>query len=278
MQRAIALILAVFLVLHASISGADTAERRKADALFAALGLPELLDIMRIEGLQHGDAIAAGIFADSGPPGWDTLVSDIYDPDFMTQEVRAAFDEELQGSDLDAMLAFLTVPPGSSIVSLEISARRALLDKAVDATSKTALAQARRDDAPRLRLIGRFIAANNLIDSNVVGALNANYAFYLGLMDGGALPRHMTPDTALQEVWAQEAEIRQSTTDWLEGYLLLAFQPLSDEELMAYLAFSQTEAGQDLTAALTIAFDGLFSDISRSLGLAAARFLISREL
>lgn len=278
MTRIVVCLLAAYMMVQPIIAFADTSVQRKIDALFVALGLPELLEIMRIEGAAHGDMIAAQVLADRGNPEWDGVVARIYDPDFMTQELRAGFDEELRDSDLDAMLAFFTTQPGKSIVSLEISARRAMLDEAIDAASKDAAAQARGKQTPRYRLISDFIAANDLVARNVAGAMNANYAFYLGLMDGGALPSSMTPDMALRQVWATEADVRASTEEWLEAFLLLALQPVSDEDLARYIAFSQSAAGRDLTAALAVAFEGLFADVSRSLGRAAARFLISREL
>ena len=278
MQRIINLLLAAVFAVQATVCLAGPADDQKADALFAALGMPELLQIMRIEGLEHGTDIAVQVLGDRGHPSWDGIVSTIYATEFMTQEIRAAFDEELQGCDMDAMLAFFTTEPGQTIISLEISARRAMLDPFVDATAKEAAALAWADDAPRAELIAQIITVNHLIDSNVAGALNANYAFTLGLMDGGALPSSMSPDDALAQVWAQEPEIRRNTTEWLNAYLLLAFRPLPDDALAAYLEFSRSEPGRDLNNALSVAFEGLFSDISRALGLASARFITSEEL
>lgn len=278
MQRMINLLLAVVFAVQATACWANPADDQKADALFAALGMPELLQIMRIEGLEHGTDIAVQVLGDRGHPSWDGIVSTIYATDFMTQEIRAALDEELQGCDIDAMLGFFTTQPGRTIISLEISARQAMLDPSVDAVAKEAAALAWADGAPRAEMIRQIIAVNQLIDSNVAGALNANYAFTLGLMDGGGLPSSVTPDDVLAQVWAREPEIRRNTGEWLYAYLMLAFQPLPDDELAAYLEFSRSEAGQDLNRALSVAFEGLFSDISRALGLASARFITSQEL
>ncbi|MFO8127697.1 hypothetical protein [Yoonia sp.] len=119
---------------------------------------------------------------------------------------------------------------------------------------------------------------NDLIEANVVGSLNSSYAFYTGLIDGGAMPADVTTETALQNVWSQEPDVRSDTTEWVYSFLLMAYQPLSDAELEAYIAFSRTEAGQDMSGALFSAFDGMFDDISRGLGLASSRFMVSQEL
>ena len=70
-----------------------------------------------------------------------------------------------------------------------------------------------------------FIETNNLIETNVAGALNTNYAFYMGLMDGQAFGGALTEEQVLSDVWSQEAEIRSNTTEWLYAFLWMAYQP-----------------------------------------------------
>ncbi len=254
----------------------NTADER--DALFDALGLPQMLDIMRAEGIIYGETIASDMFPNAAGPRWDAMVSEIYDVEMMREEVRAAFDEELEGDDIDAMLNFFTTDPGRTIIQLEVSAREALLDEAVDEASKEAAALAAADETPRFAMVAEYVEANDLIESNVVGALNSNYAFFMGLLDGGAMPDSMTEEQALRDVWQQEDEIRANTSEWVYSFLYMAYEPLSDPELQAYIDFARTEAGQDLNDALFAAFNGMFDDISRALGLASSRMMTSQEL
>ena len=51
----------------------------------------------------------------------------------------------------------------------------------------------------------------------------------------------------------------RETEDWLYPFMSLAYQPLTDAELQAYLAFSETAGGQRLNAAVFAAFDVVFS-------------------
>ncbi len=278
MFRLAAPILATAFAVMTLPAIAQSSDDEKVDALFAALGLPEMLQIMREEGLDYGDTIARDMFAGRAPQGWSAVVSDIYDSTMMYEEVSAAFREELEGDDIDAMLAFYTSEPGRTIIDLEVSARRALLDDAVDEASKESAAIAMMDETPRYLMVQDFVETNDLIEANVVGALNANYAFYMGLLDGGAMPGSVTSETALQEVWGQEGEIRASTTEWIYAFLMMAYQPVSDADLQTYIAFSETEAGQELNDALFVSFNEMFDDISRALGLASSRFMISQEL
>jgi hypothetical protein len=248
------------------------------DALFAALGMPEIIDIMREEGVEYGTSVAADLLPSGVSPDWANAVQMIYDPQMMYDDVRSAFGEALEGDDIDAMLAFFSTDTGTEIISLELSARRAMLNDAVEEASIEAAALQKIDKTPRYLMVQSFVDANDLIESNVVGSLNSSYAFYTGLIDGGALPVDVTRDTALQDVWRQEPEIRDSTTEWIYAFLLMAYQPLTDDQLETYIAFSETEAGQNLTSAMFASFDGMFEDISRALGLGVSRFMMTREL
>ena len=116
------------------------------------------------------------------------------------------------------------------------------------------------------------------MENNVVGAMNSNYAFYAGLADGGAFPEDLTEEEILTDVWSQEEMIREDTSEWLYSYLSLAYRPLTEEDLAAYVAFSETEAGGALNRALFASFDEMFVAQSLALGLSAARFMAAQEL
>ncbi len=270
--------LVIAFALPGMVLQAQTAEEAKVDVLFEALKLPEIMEVMREEGLAYGETIGTDMLPGGTTAQWAAAVLAIYNVEMMTEEVRGAFGEALEGDDVDEMIAFYTSEPGATIIDLEVSARRALLDTAVEEASKERAAIAAADETDRFQQVREFVQINDLIDGNVAGALNSSYAFYMGLIDGGAMPGGMTAEAALQDVWAQEPEIRSNTTEWVYSFLLMAYQPVSDDDLATYIAFSETEAGQDLNDALFMAFDGMFDDISRALGLASSRFMISQEL
>lgn len=270
--------VAVTAVISLAPITLNAQEDAGAEALFDILGMPEMIGIMRLEGLAYGETLAEDMLPDGATSQWNDAISAIYDEDQMLEQVRGAFTQALEGDDVAAMIDYYTGEPGSTIVELEVSARRALLDEVVEAASIEAAAIQMMDETPRYQMITEFITANDLIESNVAGGLNSSYAFYMGMIDGGAAPAGVTADTALQDVWAQEADIRASTTEWAYSFLLMAYQPLSDDELESYIVFSQTDAGKDLTAALFAAFDDVFNDISRELGLTSSRFMATQEL
>ena len=64
------------------------------------------------------------------------------------------------------------------------------------------------------------------------------------MVEGGAL--EMSEGEILADVWAQEEDTRADTEEWLYGFLLLAYQPLSDDQLDDYVALSASPEGRAL--------------------------------
>ncbi len=255
---------------------AQDAER--AGPLYRALGLPEIVAIMREEGIDYGLELEADLFPGQGGARWAAMVEQIYDLGRMEATVLGRLDAGLSEQDLAPMEDFFLSERGRRIVRLEVTARRALLDESVDEASRAALEDLVQAGDPRLDLIRDFAEANALVENNVVGALNSNYAFYTGLAEGGAFPGDMTEEQILTDVWSQEQAIRDDTEEWLYSYLVMAYRPLSDDDIEAYTAFSSTEAGAVLNRALFDAFDEMFGALSLALGRAAAGFLAGEEL
>lgn len=246
--------------------------------LSKALGLVEIVDVMHAEGIAYGDELAESMFPGPVSSDWRAVVTGIYDTDRMKEVAINGFAKSIAPADVELLTRFFESALGAEIIALEISARLALMDDAVDEANNAHVAAMIKDDDPRIALIDQFIEVNKLLESNVVGALNSNYAFFTGLVDGGAYEDPLSDEEILREVWSQEADIRKDTQEWLYGFLSMAYSPLSDEELMLYIKLSETPEGQALNNALFDGFDALFNAISHELGLAAAREMSSEEL
>lgn len=263
------------LMMTALTAGAQSAP--DVDALTQTIRLPEMIAIMREEGLAYGEELGAGLLG-GAPAAWDDVVSKLYDAERLEAAVEARLDQSLDGVDLGDAIAFFSNPPGRDFIELELSARAAMLDPDIDAAAQEAAALAIADRTDRYLLVERFVTANDLIEANVVGAMNSNMAFFAGLAAGGALPPEMTEEAIVSDVWSQEPAIRANATEWVYSYLLMAYSPAADADLEAYIAFSESGAGQQLNRALFDAFQATFDDISRGLGQAAAQFLVTEEL
>jgi hypothetical protein len=267
--------IAAAFVLLLPLAGPAQADAR---SLFNALGMPEIIEVMREEGVEYGETIREDLLQGQGGAGWTAIVSDIYDSDAMSREMLGAFESRLDGVPLDPLLEFFESERGQRIVELEVGARRALLSDEVEAAAEAAAAELPQVRPDRFTLLSDFVAANDLVESNVMGAMNSNYAFYMGLMSGNAFGADLSESEILSDVWGQEEQIRADTEQWVYSYLALAYDPLSDEDIEAYIALSRTEAGRALNLALFGAFDDLFVDISRRLGEGAARFLVGEDI
>lgn len=254
-------------------------EAASVEALADALLLPAIVDVMAREGQAYSEELARSLFGEGAPPAsWTEAVAAIYDPARMEAEVMADLAAAVEGTDVAAMVAFYAAEPGRTFAALEVSAREAMLDEDVEQAAKEAAAVALVDEEPRLDLLRRYAEAIDLFESNVAGALNASFAYYRGLLEGGAVDEGVTAEDILLDVMASEPQVRADTTEWIYSFLLMAYAPASDEDLEALIAFAGTEAGRDLNAALFRTFDALFEDVSQRLGLAAARVLTTQDI
>lgn len=285
LQRAVRLVLtplAVVLALAPPLAAETPAVPPPATVagLQQAMKIPDIIAVLRDEGMAYGASLEEELFPGRGGAAWGVAVDLIYDTPTMEERFGAALEREI-GADtatLGAAVDFFASERGQRILTLEVEARRALLDEAVEDAARARAEEMIAEADPRMDALRRFAEANDLIESNVQGALNANLAFYQGMAEAGAFGDEMTEEQMLDDVWGQEADVRAETGDWLFSYLALAYGPLPDEDLEAYTDFSLTPEGQKLNAALFAAFDAVFREISRNLGRAAARQMMGQDI
>jgi Uncharacterized protein conserved in bacteria (DUF2059) len=245
-----------------------------------ALRLDDLFVVLRDEGLTYGDELEASMFPGGGGPRWRDLVGAIYGTERLHTTFVASLEAEL-GRDPQALaeiLAFYRSDLGQRIVGFEIEARRAFIDEAAEDAARVAAEDRFAARDPKVKLLDRFIAAGDLIEMNVAGALSGNLAFMTGITETGAYGPAQPAEDMLADVWAQEEQIRSDTTSWLHAYLGLAYDPLTDTELSDYIAFMESPAGQRLNAALFVAFDTTFRQVSYDLGRAAGTAMLGQDI
>lgn len=242
-----------------------------AAALAGLLRMDETFAIMAEEGRVHGDDLEEAFFPGRGGAHWDETVAAIYDTARLRDRFLAAFAAAYAGHDADlaAAAAFFGTDLGQRILRLEIEARRAMLDPDITEEAEVQAEKMKEARDPRLRLIRDLIEAGDLLEMNVAAALTANLEFTRGLAE--TAPQDIPAEEMMADVWGQEAATRASTSTWLFSYMALAYGPLTDADLGAYVDFWETPAGQTLNAALFAGFDAAFAPVSRDLGLATGR-------
>lgn len=263
---AVAALLVVALPLRAA----------PVDDLIEALRVEEMLEVMRDEGLSYGDEMARDMFASGTSPRWPELLDQIYDTEKMAQVVQVEMEKTLGEADIAALVTYFRSDEGQDIVGAELEARRAMVRDAIEQGARDRFRALDGSDDPRLARLDRFVEANDLVEANVAGALNASFNFYRGLVDGGAFA--MSESEILDDVWAQEDETREDTREWLYGFLLLAYRRIEDPALDAYIDISASDQGRLLNRALFAGFNKMYDEISYGLGLAAANELQGQDL
>jgi hypothetical protein len=244
--------------------------------LLDALGVPQIVAIMREEGIEYGDTLAEDMLPGGSTAGWDATVDRIYDEARMLDTVESVFAKEFGTADLTPLMAFFESETGQQVVSLELSARTAMREQEIEDAARAAFRDLDGTNSETLNSISEFVRVNDLVEANLVGALNANYMFYLGLVDGGAL--EMSEQEILSEVWSSEEETRKDTREWVYSFLLMAYGPLEDGVVSDYSELSRTGPGRALNRALFAGFNKMYDDISYALGMAVARHMQVQEL
>lgn len=247
--------------------------------MFDAMGLYEVLGIMAEEHIQGAETLEAALFPGQGGASWQQQVGALYTHERMVALFEQTFPRDaLSAEHVGVIRTFMDSAPGRRLIAGEVAARRAFLEDNALEDGSTALLTAMEAEDERLETLMAFNEANDLIDRNVSGAMNARFAFFRGLSDGGAFDDDMGEDFMLDDVWAQEPTIRQDTAQWLFSFQFTAYSSLENSDLQAYVDHSHTEAGQELISALFVAFDEMLGVLSYDLGYAAAGYIAGEDI
>lgn len=258
----------------------DPVDPKLLAELTDTMQIPAVLEVMSEEGLAYGISLEEQMFPGKGGSGWEAQVAAIYAPETLMPVFRRAFEAAL-ATDPEAVAAaeaFFSTPRGQEILHLEVEARRALLDIAVEEAAQVEAERMKAERDPKLRLVRELIEAGDLIETNVAGALTANLAFYEGMAEIGVAGMPSDLESIMTEVWGQEDGIRSETGNWLVPYLAMAYQPLPEADLKAYVDYSRTAEGMRLNAALFAGFEAVSRQVSYNLGRQAAGVMAGNDI
>ena len=247
-------VMAVTMALsvpYAAKAGTGAVEGEDLDALLQALLFRDVSEVLSDEGrAMADDFVEAGYGVPK--PAWQNMLDRLYDPEAMAHAFRSEMGKALEDADV------------APIARLELDARKAMTGEAAQAAAGEAWA-ALDPASRRAKLIEDYVQANDLVEMNVVGAMNSDIAYYRGLWTMAGSDA-MSEGDLMREIWSTEPEVRADVSEWVYGFSTLAYETLSDEEFARYVAFSRSEAGRQLNFALFAAFDAVYADLSRGLG------------
>lgn len=271
MRRALAL-WPVLLILSFGSALADA----RLSVLVDVLKLNEAAAILAEEGIVDAQSLNDDMLDGQGGPGWAAQVERIYAPALMVELVRGELGKALKGDPLEDVITFYASPLGTRIIDLENAARRAIQDPDVEGVAIARYEAMQESGDAQLKLVTKLITGGDMISRNVTSAMNSNYQFYRGLVEGKAI--EMTEEEILDDVSKDIEESTEDTTEWLSSYMLMAYSPLSEDEMRTYVAFSDSPPGQALNSALFAGFGKAYEDISYALGRAVALNMTAEEL
>lgn len=248
----------------------------RMSVLVDVLKLPEVAKILLAEDRAYAQELNEEMLNGDGGGGWQLQIAAILSEGRMVERVRQALEARLQGDLLEDAIAFYASDLGTRIIQFENSGRQAFANEDIEEAARARYLELQDSDDTRLAAIRQIIADGDMIDLNIKGTLSANYQFMRGLSDGGAFV--MSDNEILADVAAQTDQVSEDTHMWLHSFLLLAYSPLSDAEMNAYIAFGQSPAGQALNLALFDGFGASYEDISYGLGQAVALHIKGQEL
>ncbi len=248
-------------------------------AMFEAMGMYEMLPIMAEEHVMGAEAMQAGLFPGRGGEAWQQRIASIHSPERLVTLFEANFpSSDVSAETIRAVTDFMQSDAGQRLIQGEIAARRAFLEEDAIANGNAALLLAMETGDARLESLRAFNEVNDLINRNVSGALNARFSLFRGLADGGAFEDDMGEDLMIDDVLAHEPQIREATVEWLFSFQATAYADVENSDLEAYVAHSESEAGQEIIAALFIAFDNLLGTLNYDVGYAAAPYIGGEDL
>ncbi|TMV08587.1 DUF2059 domain-containing protein [Ruegeria sediminis] len=267
--------LGAFLVGVSLVWSAPLAADEAVDRLASAMRIDEVVGILREEGLSYARDLDQDMLGGSGGSFFESQVEIIYATEAMKADLRNALDVGLTPGQIEQAALFFESDLGQMIIALENSARRAFSDDAVEEMAKANYAAVDRNSALFL-LVDEYVQINDLVEQNLNGTLSADFNFLRGVADGQDV---FSDDAALlSTLLTRKDETRKETEDWLYGFLLMAYQPLSEAQLRENIAFSRTEAGKALNTALFEGFDRMYDRISFELGFAVGGAMTASDL
>lgn len=262
------------VLLFFAVARPATAAGQGHDALFDALRMEEMVEVLAQEGqmiAEDFDAQGLAVPRDA----WADMLGRLYSETVMKAAFRTELSRALDGADTTPMVAFYESDLGQKIAALELDARRAMSGEEAQDLAAEAWAALDVDD-PRVALIEEYVETYDLVEMNVAGSMTSDYAYLSAFSraggDNGGL---MSDEDILREIWSYEDDARAEVSEWVYGFSTLAYEPLTDAEFRSYLEFARTDAGQKLNNALFGAFDAVYTEISRGLGTGTA-LLMSR--
>jgi len=245
--------------------------------ILGALQIEKLLDLVVEEEILFGEDLRGDMLPDLDPKRWQKVMRAQISSEALLPVFVAAFTKALSDEpDLSSIVALSDAPVMVKAIDLEMKARTLLLDPDIEEAAIARADQAR--GSARHRALTDYIAALDLVETNVAGSLNSNLTLYRSLAQGGAFEFDVSDQEILSDVAGEAEALRADIETWLMAYLFMAYHPLEDAEFAKLVTLGESPAGRALYHAADKGYEAVFAHNSKALaGLIVAR-LVGEDL
>ncbi len=260
----------VTLLCAAPVAAQDLAEQ-----VWEAGRMDEFAAVTRMEEIASAQNIAAAWL----PYESDfTNVEALYIAPTVRNAIHAAFIDVLDQDYAEEILVFLRSEAGQAMTAHELQGRKEFYDDSALEEGRAMLTAMVFTEPEKYEMLSDYIAANDLIEQNLVIGMNFEMALNAGASE--VLPPEMQTDPSLLASQLQsEAEwMRGDITDWLESYLAYSYGEVPEAQFREIFEFSVTDAGQAYNAALFDAYAVYSEDAARRLGKTLMEMTMATQL
>lgn len=229
-------------ILMAAAAHAGTAGHARTEALLRAVGVDSYLAGFADE-IGGADNPMAESFSDISE-AWTAAARENFQTEAMFADVTEAMAGGLDAGQMAALEAFYSSPLGLEITAMEVAAQRAEMALQVKTEGADILRGLIAREDPRLEQLTQLIEALAAVETGLAMAESLNHAVLSGMSASGQMPYKLSSGQIDAMVAAQRGLMRGAIQEQLFVSMAYSYQTLSDDDLDAYIAFLQTDAGR----------------------------------
>lgn len=257
-------IAAVLLVaaLAPAVARAQTAEDliRKSGGDVSLASLPQSLkaglDALRAQGLPVDDNFASA---------WSDAADAIFKPEDIVAQVGRDLSGVFSGAEAREIAEFYDSELGRRVVAFESDGAKFEKQAEITAFAKELTRDAGKY-AARLALYQQLDDAAGLTKISVAIAMNMGVAIQTGMIASGKLPMALTFEDIKREAEKQRFAISQQVANALYQSMAYIYRDVSEADMLTYINFTKSPAGQKFLGAYFAALDVALTDASRAFG------------
>lgn len=257
--------LAVWGAFLGGALAAQTQSEDDYDRLLRALDVTALYDVLE----KEGEGIIKSIAPTTPDTTWIARGTALFAPNMTKPAFEEAFRAAMPQEHLAAAIKFQESPLAQEIIAREFTARRVLHTPEEFATRRAAFLEIEHSDDARVALMRDLEDANATIANSTQNYTTSLYYLRMGMYHAA---EQVFPEAQVRaDTMAQFNEAWRQNEEFFMVFALLAYDGMREEDIRAYIAFCQSDAGRALNGAAFAASGSLHNRLYYALGMMMVR-------